>query len=98
MQVTPQNIDQIIQSVLAQQRAIEERYHMLRDMDEALNKGDLLEAAKIWVKSQLPAAEDDVKIVQSNLDQLHEAKHRMSSGIVIPSGPMPPMGNSVSLK
>jgi hypothetical protein len=97
IQVNPQNIEQLIAQVEHQQKVVDERYDTLRDMQDALNNGDLLTAAKIWVESQLSQASADTQIVQANLDQLREAKQRMSSGIVLPTGPIPPP-NSVSLK
>jgi chromosome segregation ATPase len=97
IQVNPQNIDQLIAQVEHQQKAVDERYDTLRDMQDALKAGDLLAAAKVWVESQLAQVNADTQIVQANLDQLREAKQRMSSGIVLPTGPIPPP-NSVSLK
>lgn len=97
IQVNPQNIDQVLSSVEQQQSMIEERYNTLRDIKDALDKGDLLYAAKIWVSSQLTQITTDMKIVESNIAQLRDTKRKLNSGIVIPNGAMS-IPNSVNIK
>lgn len=91
MQVTPQNIDQILNSVYKQRDMVEDRMDVLQDIKEELAKGNLIAAATIWVDSQIDLVHMDLETVTTNIDALIEAKQKMASGLIIPTG----LSNSV---
>jgi len=90
MQVNPQNIDQITEQVNVQLSMAADRLKLYNAMDEQLIKGDLVTAARMMVALNIEELNLSIAGLQKNLEQLTEFKQRMASGLVIPTGPLPP--------